>query len=182
MRGPWLEMLLRLCGGAVSIAAVQPRLATPADTPELLRLAAIMYASMGADTERSAWRESATKLIAERLGGDELVMFVVDDPSEPGRLVACGGAAVIQRVPGPATPDGRWGYVQWMVTEPAFRRRGLARAVFEAILGWLEERGVVNVELHATRDGETLYRSFGFGDPFSPELRRVGFHPLAKEF
>jgi len=153
---------------------VQPRLATTADTRELLRLAAIMYASMGVDTEASSWREGATKLLAERLGGDELVMFAVDDPSQAGRLVSCGGAAVIQRVPGPATPDGRWGYVQWMVTEPAFRRRGLARAVFESILGWLDARGIVNVELHATRDGDPLYRSFGFADPFSPELRRIG--------
>ena len=135
-----------------------------------------MYSSMGVDTEKSAWRDGATRLLAERLGGDELVMFAVDDPARPGRLVACGGAAVIQRVPGPATPDGRWGYVQWMVTEPTFRRQGLAREVFEAILSWLEERGVVNVELHATPTGEPLYRSFGFADPFSPELRRIGKH------
>ena len=153
---------------------MKPRLATPADIPELLRLAALMYQSMGVDTEASSWREGATKLLAERLGGDELVMFAVDDPEREGRLVACGGAAVIQRVPGPATPDGRWAYVQWMVTEPGFRRRGLARAVLEAILDWLSARGIVNVELHATKDGEPLYRSLGFGDPFSPELRRIG--------
>jgi GNAT superfamily N-acetyltransferase len=81
---------------------------------------------------------------------------------------------MIQRLPGPSTPSGRWGYVQWMVTDPDYRRRGLARAVFAAILGWLEERGVTNVELHATVSGEPLYRSFGFTDAFSPELRRIG--------
>jgi len=71
------------------------------------------------------------------------------------------------------TPTGRWGYVQWMATEPAHRRRGLARAVFTSILAWLSERGVANVELHATASGEPLYRSFGLGDPISPELRRI---------
>jgi GNAT superfamily N-acetyltransferase len=156
---------------------VQPRHATPADLSELLRLAALMYESMGVDTSGSAWREHASKLLTEGLGGDELVMFAVDDPARPGGLAACGGAAVFRRIPGPSTGDGRWGYIQWMATEPAYRRRGLARSVFTAILDWLEERGVTNVELHATPSGEPLYRSFGFVDPKSPELRRYGAPP-----
>lgn len=132
-----------------------------------------MYSSMGLDASDDTWRESATKLLAEQLGGNEVVVFVVDDPAQSGGLVACGAAAVIQRLPGPTTPTGRWGYVQYMATEPRYRRRGLARAVVEAILEWLEARGVRNVELHATPDGEPLYRSLGFTDPFSPELRRI---------
>ena len=153
---------------------MKPRAATPADTPEMLRLATTMYESMGLDASDGAWRSRATSLLAERLGGDEVVMFAVDDPERPGRLASCGGAAVIQRVPGPTTPTGRWGYVQWMATEPAYRRRGLARSVFAAILEWLEERGVTHVELHATPAGEPLYRSFGFSPPASPEFRRIG--------
>src|SRR5688572_535735 len=112
--------------------------------------------------------------MAERLGGDEAVVFVVDDPERAGALAACGGAAVIQRLPGPTTPAGRWGYVQWIATEPHYRRRGLARAATEAIIAWLEARGIQNIELHATPDGEPLYRSLGFVDPTSPERRRIG--------
>jgi len=153
---------------------MQPRFATPQDSPELIRLATTMYESMGLDASGRAWRERSTKLLAARLGGDELVMFAIDDPERPGALAACGGAAIIQRVPGPSTPSGRWGYVQWMVTEPAYRRRGLARAIFLEILDWLEDRDVANVELHATPAGEPLYRSFGFTFPATPELRRYG--------
>lgn len=152
---------------------MQPRLATPADAREVVRLAAMMYSSMGLDATGAEWRENAQKIMAERLGGDEVVVFVVDDPATPGALAASGGAAVIQRLPGPNTPTGRWGYVQWICTEPAYRRRGLARAVMTAIIDWLEARGVRNVELHATADGEPLYRSMGFADPHSPELRRI---------
>jgi GNAT superfamily N-acetyltransferase len=153
---------------------MQPRVATTADTSELLRLAAMMYESMGLDATGTDWRESANELLAERLGGDEVVVFVVDDPAGSRTLAACGGAAIIQRLPGPSTPSGRWGYVQWMATDPAYRRRGLAREIFASILAWLEARGVNNVELHATKAGEPLYRSFGFTEPISPELRRVG--------
>ena len=153
---------------------MEPRLAVPSDAPELLRLAAMMYATMGVDVSGREWRENATKLLAERLGGDDVVAFAVDDPAGGGKLVACGGAAIIQRLPGPSTPTGRWGYVQWMATDPEYRRRGLASALLNAIVEWLEARGVENIELHATPAGEPLYRSFGFGDPPSPELRRYG--------
>jgi GNAT superfamily N-acetyltransferase len=153
---------------------MKPRLATPSDAPELLRLAAMMYETMGVDVSGREWRENATKLIAERLGGDEVVVFAIDHPASDGKLVACGGAAIIQRLPGPSTPTGRWGYVQWMATDPEYRRRGLASAVLNAIIEWLEARGIVNIELHATRAGEPLYRAFGFEDPPSPELRRYG--------
>ena len=149
-----------------------PRLATLADTAEILRLAALMYDSMGLDASGEEWREPAAKLLAERLGGDDLVVFVVDDPDHGGRLAACGGAAVIQRLPGVMSTDGRWGYIQWMSTEPRYRRRGLARAVLAAIVDWLSARGVHHLELHATPVGEPLYRSFGFTDPATPELRR----------
>jgi GNAT superfamily N-acetyltransferase len=151
---------------------MEPRSATVADTGEILRLAALMYASMGLDASGEAWREHAAKLLAERLGGDDLIVFVVDDPARDGRLAACGGAAVIQRLPGVMSTDGRWGYIQWMSTDPAYRRRGFARTILTAIVAWLAARGVHHLELHATGAGEPLYRSLGFTDPATPELRR----------
>jgi len=60
-----------------------PRLTTPSDTPELLRLAAMMYSSMGLDANRSDWREQATKLLAYRLGGDDLVVSLSTTPIGP---------------------------------------------------------------------------------------------------
>jgi ribosomal protein S18 acetylase RimI-like enzyme len=58
-----------------------------------------------------------------------------------------------------------------MATDPDHRRSGHARAVFEAILAWLGERCVGNVELHATVEGEPLYRAYGFYSPRYPQLR-----------
>jgi GNAT superfamily N-acetyltransferase len=58
-----------------------------------------------------------------------------------------------------------------MCTDPAYRRRGLGRAVLAALLDWLWAHGVTLVELHATKDGDPLYRSFGFKDPAQPQLR-----------
>jgi GNAT superfamily N-acetyltransferase len=144
------------------------RVARPDDAADVIRLASIMYGAMGLDVSGSEWRENAERMIQERNDSDDCAVFVVDDDE---RIVSCGGVTVATRLPGPGVPTAKYGYIQWMVTDPVYRRRGHARAVFEALLGWLRDHGVRNAELHATREGEPLYRSYGFDDPRYPQLR-----------
>jgi len=147
------------------------RMARPEDGPEVVRLASVMYESMGLDVSGGAWRENDRRMVEERSGGDDCAVFVVEDAERSGRLVSCGGVTISTRLPGPGVPTARFGYVQWMVTEPEHRRQGHAKAVFEAILTWLRDREVTAVELHATPAGEALYRTYGFGDLMHPQLR-----------
>ena len=56
----------------------------------------------------------------------------------------------------------RRAYVLNMYTEPAHRRRGLAKRVLEAIVVWCREQGFKVVLLHASDAGRPLYRQFGF--------------------
>jgi len=145
-------------GGAV---AVRP--ARAEDAPEIARLAELMYRSLGLSLDEESWgrwRVGAQEAVRTRLGAD-LTVVVAEEPGAPGRLVACGAGVVFERMPGPAG-DARVGYVQWMSTELAFRRRGLARAVLRALLAWFEAQGVHDVELHASPQGRPLYRSEGF--------------------
>jgi GNAT superfamily N-acetyltransferase len=144
------------------------RPARPEDADDVIRLASIMYEAMGLDHSPPEWRANAERMIRERSGGEDCAVFVSEDG---GRVVSCGGVTVATRLPGPGNPSARSAYIQWMATDPGHRRRGHARAVFEAILAWLREQGVANVELHATPEGEPLYRSHGFDDPRYPQLR-----------
>ncbi len=158
------------------------RSARPTDAREVVRLAELMYRSLGLRLDEDAWerwRTSAARVIEARLGSD-LTVVVAEDPDEPGHLVACGAGTVSARLPGPAA-DARLGYVQWMSTEPAFRRRGLGRAVLRALLAWFESQGVVNVELHASPDGAPLYRSEGFWEGSTGlALRRRPWDPAPR--
>ena len=148
--------------------AVRP--ATAEDTAEVIRLAALMYEAMGLDATRPAWRQAAAAAMASRLGGDTCV-FVADDPDTAGRLAATGAGVITTRLPGPANPAATVGYIQWVSTDPRWRRRGLARAVTSALLGWFAERDVRAVELHATPQAAGLYHSLGFGPGPNPGLR-----------
>ncbi|MHB1738744.1 MAG: GNAT family N-acetyltransferase [Actinomycetes bacterium] len=146
------------------------RLATPGDAAEVISLAALMYEAMGVDASDDRWRQAGSEALTHRLGLDAAV-FVVDDPTGGGRLVASGAGTIARRLPGPGNPDAGVGYIQWVSTDPGWRRHGLARRITVSLLHWYEERGVPSIELHATRDGEKLYRSLGFEEGPNPALR-----------
>jgi GNAT superfamily N-acetyltransferase len=140
------------------------RPARPDDAAEVVRLAELMFRSLGLAFDEEAWerwRVSAARTMRTRLGAD-LTVVVADDPRAPGHLVACGAGVISERLPSPAHASARVGYIQWMSTDPGVRRRGLGRAVLRGLLAWFESEGVDNVELHASADGELLYRSEGF--------------------
>ena len=148
------------------------RPATRDDIDEVVRLAALMFESMGLDATDPDWLAAARAVASERLGTD-LAVFVVDHPTEQGRLVASAAGSVVRRLPTPRNPSGEVGHVQWVATDVAHRRRGHGRAVMSALLAWLADRGIRVVELNATSDGEPLYRSLGFGEPTNPHLVAV---------
>jgi GNAT superfamily N-acetyltransferase len=143
------------------------RRATPDDAEDLVRLRRVMYDAMEVDHSDPAWAASCAAVLRERLASGEMAAFVVE---EGGAVVACGVGMVEQRLPGPRNPRGLHGYVQSMATDQAARGKGHARAVFGALQEWFAERGVRVVDLHATKYGEPLYRSFGFSEPRHLEL------------
>ncbi|MBO0693348.1 MAG: GNAT family N-acetyltransferase [Acidimicrobiaceae bacterium] len=148
------------------------RIATVQDASEIVRLAALLFESMGLSTAwEPRWREEGERHVRDRLGGD-LAVFVVDDPLQAGRLAASAAGIITHRLPTPANPAGLAGYVQWVCTDPQYRGRGHARAVMERLLNWYDERAVGTVELHSTPMAESLYRALGFDDSGARALRR----------
>ena len=71
---------------------------------------------------------------------------------------------------GTANQTGRVGYVANMCTDPAYRRRRWAGATLVSLLAWLRSTSITTVDLHATPDGESLYRSLGFTEPTDQAL------------
>jgi len=158
---------------------VTARLATAADADEMVRLACVMFASMGVDVPDAAWREEAAAHIAARIG-DDAVGAVVDHPDRHGHLVASAAATVSTRLPNHVNRNGRSAYVQWVATDEEFRNRGYSRAVMTTLLEWLDAHDVTAIELHATPMGERLYRSLGFWEGMgAPPLRRRRWDPPA---
>lgn len=142
------------------------RQAVLADAAELTRLREVMITSQGPMLDTS-WRLRCTEAFRAALADPDgpLQAFVTDAPDEPGVLAASSVGVIQQRLPGPSNPSGMTGYILSVATDPRFRRQGHARAVVTATLEWLRGCGIPRVDLHASDDGEQLYRELGFHEP-----------------
>ncbi len=144
------------------------------DAVELVRLRRLMFQAMSGHDQPGSWEETAREMVRSQLTGASgtlLGAFVVEADPAPGvtgpadgpvPLAACAVGTVEERLPSPASPAGRFGFVFNVCTDPAYRGRGYARATTEALLGWFAEQGASRIDLHATPDAERMYRSFGF--------------------
>ena len=151
---------------------MQARLATSDDAGEVVRLAAMLFESMGMDASDPGWQDAGRRHVQERVGND-MAVFVVDDPGLSGRLIASVAGSICQRLPTPINPSGSAGYVQWVCTDPEYRGQGLGTLAMASLLEWFDARDVLAVELHATPMAESMYVSLGFDDSGPRALRRL---------
>jgi len=101
---------------------------------------------------------------------DEYVGWLASPDEDPAHVVAGAGVQVRQVLPFPRTlPDGRadvahgrQAIVLNVYTEPAFRRRGMARRLMTEILAWARAVRLESLVLHAADDGRPLYEQLGF--------------------
>jgi GNAT superfamily N-acetyltransferase len=150
------------------------RKATVADAEELVRLRAVLMASIYASpSPDDAWQPLASDTLRHRLAEADptLLGFVVERPEEPGSLAACAFGTLEYRLGGPGNPSGRVGYIFNVVTDPEHRRKGYSRRCVIALLDWYRDRGVRTIDLRASADGEPLYRSLGFARTPDPAMR-----------
>lgn len=140
--------------------------ATTDDIPELVELRLAYLTEDSGPLDRDMADSIARDLpgyYRERLGRDLLVYVV----REGGTIASCAFLLVVRKPMSPAFPTGRTGTVLNVYTRPAWRRRGMARALMEAMLGDAREMGLSVVELKATDDGHPLYLKVGFVDDAS---------------
>lgn len=153
------------------------RRADPHDAAELTRLRGIMFVDMGRDPAllTEDWRRRNVVHFRRRLAEPDLfAAYVIDQPGGVG-LAASAVGWLNEHLIGTNNQVGRSGYVANICTDPAYRRRGHSRATLTALLGWLRSTGITTVDLHATPDGESLYRSLGFTEPADRALT-LRFH------
>lgn len=146
------------------------RWADVGDVDELVRLRAVMYSSMGEPDEDDGWRSVVTEQLKTGLVDGSYFAAVIDAPDGATGLACCVIGMVWHRLAGPGDHSGRLGYVMSMATDPRWRRRGYARAVFAALMDRFAADGVPKVSLHASQFGLPMYRSFGFVEHSYPEL------------
>ena len=144
------------------------RIATLDDADTLIHQRIAMFTDMGRPVD------------AERLGQEFRQWLRVNMPAgsyhawiaetDEGQIAGGGGMTIIPWPPGPQYMGHTLAFVYNVYTEPAHRRRGLARQLMEALHEYCRARGVTSIALNASRDGQPLYEALGYAVTPSPMM------------
>jgi ribosomal protein S18 acetylase RimI-like enzyme len=91
----------------------------------------------------------------------DLVAFVA---KEDERIVSTAFLLIIEKPSNPRFINGKIGEVLNVYTEEAYRRRGAATRLMKMLMSFSKEKELDYIELKATKDGFSLYKSLGFAE------------------
>jgi ribosomal protein S18 acetylase RimI-like enzyme len=98
--------------------------------------------------------------LQRKMEAEEYLAWFAEDSD---RSIAAGVGLWLMDWPPHMVACGRWrGNILNVYTEPAHRRRGLARALMQVALAWCAANRVDAVILHSSSEGKALYESLGF--------------------
>ena len=78
------------------------------------------------------------------------------------RIVGTSGMSFVEKPPYFGCPSGRIGLLSSMFTDPAYRRKGIARELLSRVVEEARAYGCGTVQITASDMGVLLYTSFGF--------------------
>jgi GNAT superfamily N-acetyltransferase len=123
------------------------------------------------DEETDELRSSLRDYFAASIGDERFVAWLAE---RDGETVGSSGMVVWQ-LPGRygGLVSGEIGYILNLYTIPEARKGGICTRLLDELIEEGRRRGLAYFHLHATRDGENIYRRAGFaeGDLLEMELK-----------
>ena len=149
------------------------RPATLADADVMVRHRVAMFTEMGVPLDAAVLEPAFRAWLEDVMPAGTYRAWLV----EAGGEIAGGGAiTILPWPPGPRYVGDRLAFVYNVYTEPAHRRRGLARLIMDTIHDWCRSNGITSMALNASRDGKPLYQAMGYAESPSPMM----FFPLVR--
>jgi GNAT superfamily N-acetyltransferase len=141
------------------------------DEVELLTAYRLTYLAemQGEQTEeyQNKLKSELNQYFIEALTEDRVFAFLAEQDNEPLSF----GAMVLKKIPGDFNQSSYLeGDILNMYTLPFARRKGISALILEQLIAEAARRGVSKISLHTSKDGEKLYRKFGFAEPVFPVL------------
>lgn len=132
------------------------------DLPKLVAQRRHMYEDMGySDEAKLDELEKAFELwLHDRLEDGRYHNWLVE--TTDGQLAAGAGLWLVDWPPQMMDMSPYRGYIMNVYTEPAFRKRGLARRMIQSIVEWCGQHEIHTISLHASAEGRPVYEDLGF--------------------
>ena len=141
------------------------RRATPADIPAVVELRIAFDRELAGEIALDEEAEHRTRVEAYIRSHVPDGSFRVWGADAAGEIVGMAGLVVIDRPPQPRSRRAPEAMVFNVMTDAAWRRRGVARAIMEAVIAEGRALGCRRLLLRTSDDGKHLYASLGFRDP-----------------
>ncbi|HCY41632.1 MAG TPA: hypothetical protein DHV48_09805 [Prolixibacteraceae bacterium] len=104
---------------------------------------------------------------SEALAENRIFAFLAEQDGQPLSF----GAMVLKKIPGDFNQSSYLeGDILNMYTVPFARRKGISAILLQELVNEAHNRGISKISLHTSKDGEKLYRKFGFAEPIYPVL------------
>ncbi len=145
---------------------VTVRLARIEDLDALVQLRQLMQQEVHSARAADAAFASRTRTFFEKSMRDDngFTFIAIDDDA----VVSTATVVAYEALPSLANPSVRCGLVVNVFTLPAYRGRGLAEQVMQALVGHARQCGFRKLHLNATEAGQGIYLKVGFGQPRLP--------------
>lgn len=124
-----------------------------------LRLA-YLQEDLGVITDKELIQESLPGYYEKHLNKD-LMVYVARDEED---IVSCAFLLIVEKPMSPSFITGKTGTVLNVYTKPEYRNKGYAKKLMTMMLEDATAQDVSIIELKATEDGYSLYKSVGFED------------------
>jgi GNAT superfamily N-acetyltransferase len=143
---------------------VRVRQATLADIPALVALRMALFVELGEALggQEEALHQASVDYFSRAMAEGRLISWVAEDEEAAGGLLAVGSLTLFERPPYPGNLAGREACLLNMYTRPAWRKRGLASQLLDAMTAYADQRGFGKLWLHASDTGRPIYERAGF--------------------
>jgi ribosomal protein S18 acetylase RimI-like enzyme len=147
------------------------RLATSADTQllidyRILLLDYVSHTTHTADVVQKLRDDLAVYFPKAIADGSYIAWLAYDGDT----IAAVSGMVIYDRPASYKCPTGRIGYILNIYTNEQYRRQGISTRLMDRLYESAKDSDVSVLMLHASPDGEGVYRRFGFEDPGTPVL------------
>jgi ribosomal protein S18 acetylase RimI-like enzyme len=146
--------------------------ATPADLQTLINSRVEFLSEYWGNQDELAetkLREELKSYFENSLQNESYLCWIAKADNE---FAGIGGMVIQQRPGSFRAPDGKSAYIMNMYTVPKYRKMGIASALLEKLIESGKQAGIYFYELHATKEGESVYVKGGFELHKEPTYRK----------
>ncbi|WP_185913380.1 GNAT family N-acetyltransferase [Bartonella massiliensis] len=155
--------------------------AEPAHIERLVELRSLLldvgqglYVSQSAE-EAKIWKDSYRHWLQQYFHSRGSLKNLVVALGCGSAVIGCVTAIIDDRPPSIGCLNGKTGWIQSVVVEPSWRKKGVAFKMLQAQLAWLAAAGVQSVFLSSTISAQDFYKKSGWSDTGEPLLyKRLG--------